>query len=98
MPTEKRKTTIGYTAYVTPEQDARIMEYGQHLVQQGLIPKNTKYAIVKYLLDQVYITMTESFDPSDPRFAGGAQITTSAPAAGTETPVVQNTQGKPERV
>jgi len=97
MPTEKRKATIGYTAYVTPEQDAEIMKYGEHLVQRGLIPKNTKYAIVKYLLDQVYITMTQSFLPGDPKFGGGT-ISTTATSPPATTPVGQNVPGKPERV
>ncbi len=57
----KRKTTVSYTAFVTPDEDKSIRQYGDQLKNQGRIKSNTKYAIVRFLLDQVLETMKQSF-------------------------------------
>jgi hypothetical protein len=89
MTEPKRKVTIAYTAFVTPEEDVIIRQYGDLLVQQNVMPKNTKYGIVRYFLDQVIALMTQSFVPGESNPPRVPAPPKQQPAEPQDTPVTQ---------
>lgn len=84
MPTDKRQATVAYAAHMTPEEDVLIRKYGAQLLAHNRIEKNTKYAITKFLLDQVVAVMKQSFVPGE----GSAEPPPVAPEAGQKAPSV----------
>jgi hypothetical protein len=78
---DKRQATVAYAAHMTPEEDVLIRKYGEQLLSQKHIEKNTKYAITKFLLDQVVSVMRQSFVPGEVTVKQPPAAPESAPKA-----------------